>query len=151
MKEQKEALQDEAKQSVQDQRDYKVGGGTKNVKYVLKYSYLQETLSRRRLMLAFMFFFFFFYGCLEFTIISFLSTFGVNSALDLSYKEAATLMAYYLGPLLAMRIIAIILERHPTICFVKQSATLLPCFHFLIHLIFLSILPSLEATLNSQI
>lgn len=61
-------------------------------------------------MLGFMVLFFFFYGCLEFTTISFLPTFGVKSALALSSTEAAELMAYYLGPLLVMRIVAIFLE-----------------------------------------
>ena len=70
---------------------------------------MQETFSRQKLVLGFMVFFFFFYGCLEFTTIAFLPTFGVKSALALSSTEAAELMAYYLGPLLVMRIVAIFL------------------------------------------
>jgi len=91
-KEQTEALKQEVIAPAQDPRDF------------------EETLSRRRLMLGFMVLFFFFYGCLEFTTISFLPTFGVKSALALSTSEAAELMAYYLGPLLVMRILAIFLS-----------------------------------------
>ena len=61
-------------------------------------------------MLGFMVLFFFFYGCLEFTTISFLPTFGVKSKLALSPREATELMAYYLGPLFVMRVSAIFLE-----------------------------------------
>ena len=71
---------------------------------------LQETFSRQWLMLGFMVLFFFFYGCLEFTTISFLPTFGVKSKLALSPREATELMAYYLGPLFVMRVSAIFLE-----------------------------------------
>ena len=71
---------------------------------------MQETFSRQWLMLGFMVLFFFFYGCLEFTTISFLPTFGVKSKLALSPREATELMAYYLGPLFVMRVSAIFLE-----------------------------------------
>ncbi len=69
--------------------------------------FLQETRSRRILLIALMFLFFLLYVTIEFSINSFLPTFGVKSRLGLTYKEGAMLMTYYLGPFMVMRIATI--------------------------------------------
>ena len=55
-----------------------------------------------------MFVFFFCYACTEYGIVNFLAPFGVKSKLGLTYQESAVLMLFYLGPLLAMRVLIIL-------------------------------------------